>query len=512
MAACAFSTDGGHAPVYSRKHLAYSYLMAAEGRPSVFFKDFFWYHLGDEITWQIALRNALARGSSAQLSYLSPGGGAYTTGDFWALRRLGDGTARTGLVLAMNDATSGTQATYVDTPGSAGGGVAAWKNIELRDYSDAFLFESSEVYTDGRAYVKAGAGNYAWYAPTGLYPQPPSEPAASFTMTAAPGGKLHYVVFRAEDAAALRVGNRALQAGDAIAACTGTPCAGIAGIARNGLATRWDGVHDLVLEVLGNSGDVQGAGRYSVGEALRFVVYAAAEGQTVAVNTATFAPASTAFTFDALRPASRGPASFGMTTSTAGTYSVGGVSLVTAMQTSPLPVELSRFTAVADGAAVRLAWTTQSETNNAGFGIEMQREAEAAWQEQAFVAGQGTTAEAHTYARTVPNLAPGRYRFRLRQVDLDGATHYSPVTEARVDALADFTLAVRGRTVTLTVGTPQPVRVGLFDMLGRRVATLLDGELSGTQTLALPDALPAGIYVVRALGRGTSASHPIVLH
>ena len=43
----------------------------------------------------------------------------------------------------------------------------------------------------------------------------------------------------------------------------------------------------------------------------------------------TFAPTGTAFTFDARRPASRGPASFPMTTSATDTYAVGGVSLVT---------------------------------------------------------------------------------------------------------------------------------------------------------------------------------------
>ena len=38
---------------------------------------------------------------------------------------------------------------------------------------------------------------------------------------------------------------------------------------------------------------------------------------------------------------------------------------------NPLPVELVAFTAARDGDAVRLAWETAAETNNAGFAVEV---------------------------------------------------------------------------------------------------------------------------------------------
>ncbi len=325
-----FSTDTGHAPVVGRKHLAYAYLMAAEGRPTVFYKDFFWYGLGEELTWLMALRRGLAGGESAQMSFLAP---FYQPGsaaaDFWALRRAGDGTARSGLVLTLNDRTDDAlQEGFVDTP---------WRNVEMRDYSDRYLFQSSRVFEDGRAYVKADGANYAWYAPTGLYPQSPGELPQPVRMAAAPGGKLHYVVLRAADAARMRVGGRALAAGDVVAACRGgiaddVPCRA-AGIARNGLSVRWDGVSDLLLEVLGNEGDVTGGGRYEVGQPMSLAVLAA-DGGAFNVQAPTFAASGTAFTFRSKRPASRGPASFPMTATAGGAYTVGGVSLVTAFESA----------------------------------------------------------------------------------------------------------------------------------------------------------------------------------
>ena len=325
-----FSTDTGHSPVTARKHLAYAYLMAAEGRPTVFYKDMFWYGIGDEMTWLMALRRATASGESAQMSFLAPffqpGSSAQ---DFWAMRRAGDGTARTGAVVTFNDRADRTvQEGFVDT---------AWRNVELRDYSDAYLFQSTRVFEDGRAYVKADGGNYAWYAPTGLYPQAPGEPEPRVRMAAAPGGKLHYVLLRAADAARMRVGGRALAAGDVVAACRGpiaddVPCRAT-GIARNGLSTRWDGTSDLLLEMLGNEGDVTGGGRYEVGQPISLGVIAF-DGGAFNVTMPTFAPSGTATTFRAQRPASRGPATFPVTTTATGAYTVGGISVVTGFTAS----------------------------------------------------------------------------------------------------------------------------------------------------------------------------------
>jgi hypothetical protein len=66
----------------------------------------------------------------------------------------------------------------------------------------------------------------------------------------------------------------------------------------------------------------------------------------------------------------------------------------------------------------------------------------------------------------------------------------------------------RGRaTLALTVASPEPVRVAVYDLLGREVLRLHDGPLAaGTHALGLDAAgLSAGLYVVRAASASGTA-------
>ncbi|MEM1271084.1 MAG: hypothetical protein AAGI08_13670, partial [Bacteroidota bacterium] len=62
-----------------------------------------------------------------------------------------------------------------------------------------------------------------------------------------------------------------------------------------------------------------------------------------------------------------------------------------------LPVELTAFTALADGHdALALSWGTATETDNAGFSVELMRPGTRTFQEVDFVPGAGTTSEPRT--------------------------------------------------------------------------------------------------------------------
>ena len=192
-----------------------------------------------------------------------------------------------------------------------------------------------------------------------------------------------------------------------------------------------------------------------------------------------------------------------------GAPGIGTVAL-TQVTGAALPVELTAFTAVADGARLTLRWTTASETNNAGFHVEAQAMAETAWRSLAFVPGAGTTSEPRAYALPVPTtLAPGRMRFRLVQQDLDGARHAAAETEAVVGldgpaALSAWPNPARaGLAVRAAVRDAQRVTVGVYDALGREVARLFDGPMDAGQgqTWRLaPGVLAAGSYFVRLEG------------
>jgi len=179
-----------------------------------------------------------------------------------------------------------------------------------------------------------------------------------------------------------------------------------------------------------------------------------------------------------------------------------------------LPVELGSFTATPDGAGVVLAWTTASETNNAGFGVEQARVTDGvpgAFAEIAFVAGAGTTSEAQRYTHRVQGLQPGTYRFRLRQQDVDGTSTLSTPREVVVAVDGAYELEPSGpnpfreRTaLSLRVRRTQPVRVDLYNVLGQHIQIVFDGTVrsGAAQPINIDGTgLASGVYLYRITGR-----------
>jgi hypothetical protein len=150
----------------------------------------------------------------------------------------------------------------------------------------------------------------------------------------------------------------------------------------------------------------------------------------------------------------------------------------------PIPVELTAFEGFIEEGAVVLRWSTASETNNAGF--EVQQRANAGneeWSALAFVEGAGTTTEPRTYQYRVPGLRSGVHRFRLKQIDADGAFSFSPVVEVDLESPKRFALhgaypnPSRGRaTIPFDVAQPTSVRLTVYDALGRKQAVLIDKD------------------------------------
>ena len=185
-----------------------------------------------------------------------------------------------------------------------------------------------------------------------------------------------------------------------------------------------------------------------------------------------------------------------------------------------LPVELSSFEARRDGDEVLLSWATASETNNAGFSVEMAA-ADAAWAAAGFVAGHGTTTFSQAYAFRVPTPMPGVYRFRLKQLDFDGTAAYSETASVTVELPGAFALtapfpnpALDYLEISLSVAVPQRVRVALFDVLGRRVRVLYAGQMYAHRPIRMEIetvGLPAGMYLIGAAGAEFSAARPVTV-
>ena len=92
------------------------------------------------------------------------------------------------------------------------------------------------------------------------------------------------------------------------------------------------------------------------------------------------------------------------------------------------------------------------------------------------------------------------------ETDADGRT-----TSLVVSGANPFRSAT---TLTLDVEAAQAVTVDVVDLLGRRVATLFDGELAAGASQALTvsgDDLPSGVYLVRAVGETFSLTERVTL-
>ena len=186
-----------------------------------------------------------------------------------------------------------------------------------------------------------------------------------------------------------------------------------------------------------------------------------------------------------------------------------------------IPVELTSFTATADGEGVMLRWETSSETNNAGFEVEMVGPVDEAFVSAGFVEGHGTTTEVQNYTFRVDELSPGTYTFRLHQVDFDGQTEYSPEVEATVEVPDGYMLAAPypnpfnpEAVVEFAVADSRPVRIELFNVLGQQVAVLFDGipEAGQTQRVRIDGRrLPSGAYLVRLIGENIMATQRVTL-
>jgi hypothetical protein len=189
--------------------------------------------------------------------------------------------------------------------------------------------------------------------------------------------------------------------------------------------------------------------------------------------------------------------------------------------TVPIPVELVSFTAEIDDIVVTLFWQTATETNNLGFEVQRLQNSKIEklqeWKTIAFVPGFGTTTEPRSYSFVDEDVATGKYKYRLKQIDLDGSFEYSQEVEAEVKAPNVFSLeqnypnpfnpTTKIKYTIPVVETHRDasllVTLKVYDILGNEVATLVNEEqepgvyeveFSTESSFRLVRNLTSGIY------------------
>jgi len=178
---------------------------------------------------------------------------------------------------------------------------------------------------------------------------------------------------------------------------------------------------------------------------------------------------------------------------------------------NPLPIEMAGFEAQLDEGRVQLTWQTASEVNNTGFQVQRRHQGIDRWRSLGFVeskASGGTTTTPVSYQftdRVLPYEADSLF-YRLRQVDADGTSKLSDRVEValstpdEVQLHAPFPNPAQGQaTVRLALPERQTVTLRLYDVLGRRVATVQDGPMAaGRSQLSLDlSSLSSGVYLLR---------------
>ncbi len=169
-----------------------------------------------------------------------------------------------------------------------------------------------------------------------------------------------------------------------------------------------------------------------------------------------------------------------------------------------LPVELTSFTAVANGKNVELKWTTATEQNNHGFDVE--RMSNGAWSKIGFVQGAGNSNAPKAYSYSDAGLSNGTVLYRLKQIDRDGKFTYNNAIEVVVNAtVSRYELSQNfpnpfnpTTTIRFALPTAEQASVKVYDMTGREVAELFNQVAAAGQVYNVQftgTGLASGIYL-----------------
>ena len=180
--------------------------------------------------------------------------------------------------------------------------------------------------------------------------------------------------------------------------------------------------------------------------------------------------------------------SSGQVTGTLPADSLGYFTLGSVTFDNSLPVRVVSFTAQGEMDRIILRWETASEVNNKGFEI-YRSEGESGEYRRLngeLIMGRGNSHQLERYEYADKEVERGEmYYYRLYSQDFDGTRHeYGEVVWAEVRGIAGgfrlrpnypnpFNPVTR---ISFSVGSESVVNVEVYDVVGRRVRVIMDGE------------------------------------
>ncbi|MBK9402920.1 MAG: T9SS type A sorting domain-containing protein [Ignavibacteria bacterium] len=175
---------------------------------------------------------------------------------------------------------------------------------------------------------------------------------------------------------------------------------------------------------------------------------------------------------------------------------------------NPLPVELSVFSSTININNVNLFWTTTSEINNLGFVIERSID-NLEWLNVDFIEGHGTTSATINYQYSDKGLNPGKYNYRLKQLDYNGNFEYYNLSEEILIGSPDkFSLSQNfpnpfnpNTIINYQLATNSNVTIKVYDISGKEVLTLLNQfKVAGSYSINFNgSSFASGVYYYKII-------------
>ncbi len=187
-------------------------------------------------------------------------------------------------------------------------------------------------------------------------------------------------------------------------------------------------------------------------------------------------------------------------------------------EVSSLPVTLAGFQAKKNGNNAVLTWKTATETNNAGFSVEVSPDGHS-FRAIGFVKSNtinSSIEQQYSFIDIEAGKSGIRY-YRLRQQDLDSQYAYSAVRALSFSTGSETIAAypnpfVHHLEVSIEVATAQPGRIILYDLNGRQIWEDSKALVKGNNqvAVAIPEKVGQGTYLLRVITDQAAQSIKVV--
>jgi hypothetical protein len=177
---------------------------------------------------------------------------------------------------------------------------------------------------------------------------------------------------------------------------------------------------------------------------------------------------------------------------------------------SPLPVELSSFTAsLSNAGIIHLNWITQTEKNSDKF-IVLRKSNLTDWQPIAFVNASVLSNSPKQYSFNDTKLQSGKYQYKLKMIDNDGSFQYSKIVEADIASPCNFMLSQNypnpfnpSTKISYTLPVDSKVILEVYNIAGVMISQLVNEDQSAGyysvdfNSSSISRNLSSGVYFYR---------------